>query len=52
VVLDPFAGSGTTGIAALLEGRSFIGCELSPEYVAIAAARIAHAQAARLPLDL
>ena len=27
VVLDPFAGSGTTGVAALAEGLSFVGCE-------------------------
>lgn len=39
-VLDPFAGSGTTGVAALLEGRSFVGCELSPAYHGIAEARL------------
>lgn len=42
VVLDPFAGSGTTGIAAALEGFRFIGIESEPEYVAIARARLAH----------
>jgi len=42
LVLDPFLGSGTTGIAAHLEGRDFIGIELSPEYMTIAEARIAH----------
>jgi DNA modification methylase len=42
VVLDPFAGSGTTGCAAVLEGFGFIGCELDEEYLAIARARIAH----------
>jgi site-specific DNA-methyltransferase (adenine-specific) len=41
VVLDPFAGSGTTGVGALLEGRDFIGCELSEHYVAIARRRCA-----------
>lgn len=41
VVLDPFAGSGSTGIGAVLEGFDFIGCELDPEYAAIARARIA-----------
>jgi len=41
VVLDPFMGSGTTGIAACLEGLSFIGIELSEEYMTIAEARIA-----------
>lgn len=40
VVLDPFAGSGTTGVVALRHGRSFIGLELNPEYVALARRRI------------
>jgi len=42
-VLDPFTGSGSTGKAAILEGRSFIGCELTEAYVPIARARIAAA---------
>jgi site-specific DNA-methyltransferase (adenine-specific) len=42
VVLDPFMGSGTTGIAATLEGANFIGIDLSDEYLTIARARIAH----------
>lgn len=42
LVLDPFAGSGTTGIAAGLEGRQFIGIELESEYVRIARARLSH----------
>jgi len=41
-ILDPFMGSGTTGIAALRLGFEFIGLELSAEYVEIATARIAH----------
>lgn len=32
VVLDCFSGSGTVGVAALKNGRRFIGCEISPEY--------------------
>lgn len=40
--LDPFMGSGSTGKAAIREGFRFIGCELSPEYMAIARARIEH----------
>jgi DNA modification methylase len=40
VVLDPFMGSGSTGKAAMREGFRFIGCELSPEYMTIARARI------------
>jgi DNA modification methylase len=52
VVLDPFMGSGTTGIAAVLEGRDFIGIELNPEYLEIAERRIAEAQKQlRLPLE-
>ena len=35
-------GSGTTGIACLLEGREFIGIEREPEYIEIAEKRIAH----------
>ncbi len=32
IVLDPFAGSGTTGVVALREGRTFWGIELNPDY--------------------
>jgi tRNA G10 N-methylase Trm11 len=39
-VLDPFMGSGSTGKAAILEGFSFIGVELSEEYLEIAKNRI------------
>ena len=39
-ILDPFMGSGTTGIAAKLEGFNFIGIELDAEYCKIAKARI------------
>lgn len=48
IVLDPFMGSGSTGKAAMLEGFRFVGCELSPEYMAIASARILHAVAGDL----
>lgn len=41
VVLDPFMGSGTTAVAALQEGRHYIGFELSKEYCDTAARRIA-----------
>jgi DNA modification methylase len=39
-VLDPFCGSGTTGVVATRLGRNFIGIELNPEYVAMANNRI------------
>jgi DNA modification methylase len=42
VVLDPFTGSGSTGIAAVLEGMRFIGIEREAEYVRVASARINH----------
>ena len=42
-ILDPFAGSGTTGIACVLSGRSFIGIEIVPEYLSIAQKRISDA---------
>jgi DNA modification methylase len=45
--LDPFAGSGTTLIAAIHEGFHAIGIELTPEYHPIIQARIKHAQATR-----
>lgn len=41
-VLDPFMGSGSTGKAAILDGFSFIGIELDPDFLTTAAARIAH----------
>ena len=40
VVLDPFMGSGCTGVAAIRNHRNFIGVELDPEYYAIAQKRI------------
>lgn len=39
-ILDPYMGSGTTGVAALSLGHSFIGCEISPEFFEIACQRI------------
>lgn len=42
IVLDPFMGSGTTGIAACLEGFNFVGIELNEDYLEIARHRIAH----------
>ena len=49
VVLDPFFGSGTTGIVAERYGRDYIGIELNPEYVKIAERRLNGVQM-RLPI--
>jgi site-specific DNA-methyltransferase (adenine-specific) len=43
-ILDPFMGSGTTGVACVQTGRNFIGIEIDPGYFAIAQKRIAEAQ--------
>jgi modification methylase len=40
IILDPFMGSGTTAIAALMNDRNYLGIELSPEYVQMAEKRI------------
>jgi hypothetical protein len=40
IILDPFMGSGSTGIAAVREGRSFVGIELDADYCEIARRRI------------
>ena len=44
-ILDPFMGSGTTGVAALQMGRKFIGIERAPRYFDIACRRIEQAVA-------
>jgi len=44
MIFDPFMGSGTTGVAAVQEGRKFIGIELEPKYFDIACRRIEEAQ--------
>ena len=43
-VLDPFMGSGTTGVACVQTGRSFVGVEIDPDYFEIAKKRIVEAQ--------
>jgi site-specific DNA-methyltransferase (adenine-specific) len=47
VVLDPFMGSGSTGVAAMHEGAHFIGIEREDAYMPIAQARVAHAKGTR-----
>lgn len=49
VVLDPYAGSGTTGVACVKAGMNFIGVECDPTYFATAERRIAEASST-LPL--
>jgi len=46
LVLDPFAGSGTTAVACLRHGRRFAGFEINPEYVQVACDRVSAAAAA------
>lgn len=48
LVFDPFCGVGTTGVAAALHNRRFIGCEVVPEYVKVANQRIKDALAGKL----
>lgn len=43
-VLDPYMGSGTTGVACANLGVAFIGCEIDPRYFDIACRRIEDAQ--------
>lgn len=51
-VLDPYMGSGTTGVACVTSGRKFVGIEIDPEYFEIACRRIEAAQRqTRLELD-
>ncbi|MBC6436549.1 MAG: site-specific DNA-methyltransferase [Rhodobacteraceae bacterium] len=41
LVIDPFLGSGTTAVAALEQNRRFKGCDINPDYVAVARRRVA-----------
>jgi site-specific DNA-methyltransferase (adenine-specific) len=43
IILDPFAGSSSTGKAAILEGFRFIGCDISAEFIKISEKRLKHA---------
>ena len=54
IVLDPFLGSGTTAVGAILEGHKWVGCEITPDYWGIIEARTAWAneEAASAPQTL
>lgn len=49
LVADPFGGAGTTGVAAMLEGRRYLGVERSKHYAAVAVRRIREAQGQAVP---
>jgi site-specific DNA-methyltransferase (adenine-specific) len=51
-ILDPFAGSGTTGVACINTGRDFIGIELNQKYYEMARARIEKAQSTARQMEL
>lgn len=44
LVLDPFMGSGSTGVSALTHGRRFVGIELDKRFMGLAVKRLAHAE--------
>lgn len=44
LILDPFCGSGTTGVGAVMEGRRFLGIEKIPDYAAISRRRLEEAE--------
>jgi site-specific DNA-methyltransferase (adenine-specific) len=48
-ILDPFMGSGTTGVAAIIEGRRFIGCEQVEHFAGVAKRRCIEAQGLAVP---
>jgi adenine-specific DNA-methyltransferase len=52
LVFDCFAGSGTTGVAAIRNGRRFLGVELNPQYCARAMSRITHPHCLNMETEL
>ena len=50
IILDPFCGSGSTLVAAILSGRKYIGYDLNEDYVRIAQERIEKAAQRQIPL--
>ena len=51
LVFDPFAGSATTGVAALTLGRRFVGCEMEDKYARIAAKRLSTSIGMHIPTE-
>src|SRR5213075_2182123 len=51
LILDPFVGSGSTGVAALRQGRRFVGWEMNPDYAEVARIRLCTARE-QLALDV
>jgi adenine-specific DNA-methyltransferase len=50
LIFDPFMGSGSSGVAAIAEGRRFLGCELEPSYVEISESRLRLAIEGKAPI--
>jgi len=50
-VFDPFTGSGSTGVAALMLGRHFVGCEQDKTYAKLAAKRLTAAVGGVVEID-
>lgn len=51
IVLDPFSGSGTTGVVAIQNGRTYIGLELNPEYANLSVERIKSSTGVEMDLN-
>jgi len=51
-IFDPFMGSGTTAVAAKKLGRHYFGCDIKPEYVALATKRLARLDGVQLDLPI
>jgi DNA modification methylase len=51
IVLDPFSGSGTTGVVAINNGRTYIGLELNPDYAQLSVDRIRDSTGVELTLE-